>query len=545
MSDETIQRLQEALALKNKELELMMAIDRVRDTAPDSGAMLSGIANLLAEKLQAQVCLIFLADRETQEAELKAFTDRGPWFSDSVQAALFGLARRAVALAEIAAWQPGSIPQGGVAGALPEDLHLLAAPIVFGADEHLGAILLGRTGAAFTADEIALARTAEDQIDSAVIQGYTAEKLQQHQRELETIFRIDHIRDQGLSLNEMLNAVIQELTRSIQAELGFIMLYELSGKKLETRASTHASIAALPYFDEINRIVDESLQKAELVCRNNLGQALRSVMCLPLILNEQIIGVLGVVNRLGMPGFSAADRRLLLAMGSQLDTAIYERNEIRILRRVLGRSVDPRVMQRLLANPDMDFLKGELLELTVLYTDIRSSTALAESISPSLLVEFIKDYLSRMTDVILYYEGTIDKFVGDEVMALFGAPIMQEDHALRAVRVGLALQDEYEKVQRLWQGRGLPPTAIGVGVSTGEMIAGEMGGPQRTDYTVMGRAANLGSRICEVAPPGQVLISQRTYDLVEKQVEALPMPGQRLKGVPGQVTVYRVVRVIA
>jgi adenylate cyclase len=267
-------------------------------------------------------------------------------------------------------------------------------------------------------------------------------------------------------------------------------------------------------------------------------------MCLPLILNEHIIGVMGVVNRYGPHGFTAADRRLLQAIGSQIDTAIYERNEIRLLRRVLGRSIDPHVMERLLANPDLDFLRGEWLELTVLYADIRGSTHLAETTEPGLLVEFIKDYLSQMTDVVLKHEGTIDKFVGDEVMALFGAPIPQADHALRAVRVGLAMQGAYQAVKKHWQERGLAAPPIGVGVATGEMIAGEMGGPQRTDYTVIGRAANLGARICGIAQPDQVLISQRTYDLISDSVEVVPLPGQHFKGVAEDVTVYHVTRIL-
>jgi len=185
-----------------------------------------------------------------------------------------------------------------------------------------------------------------------------------------------------------------------------------------------------------------------------------------------------------------------------------------------------------------------LVELTVLYVDIRGSTALAESTQPGPLVEFIRDYLSHMTDVVLRHEGTIDKFVGDEVMALFGVPIPQDDHALRAIRVGLEMQVEYEKVQRAWKRRRLTPTSIGVGIATGEMIAGEMGSPQRSNYTVIGRPANLGSRICEVAQGGQVLISQRTYDLVHNQVEVLRVPGQHFKGVPDEVCVYQVVRVL-
>jgi adenylate cyclase len=134
----------------------------------------------------------------------------------------------------------------------------------------------------------------------------------------------------------------------------------------------------------------------------------------------------------------------------------------------------------------VDFLKGELLELTVLFADIRGSTHLAENTEPEILVEFIKDFLSHMTNVILRHEGTIDKFVGDEVMALFGAPVPQEDHALRAVRVGLDMQVEYQTVSRRWQERGLAAPPIGIGIATGEMTAGEMGSPQRTNYTSHG-----------------------------------------------------------
>jgi len=367
------------------------------------------------------------------------------------------------------------------------------------------------------------------------------DKLHQHAKELETIFRIDRIRDQGLGFDDMLNAVIRELSTTIEAEIGFIMLYDRTGKKLEMRASTHEDLlVTAPYHDVINQAVNESLERAELICRNNLGEALRSVMCLPLILNEQIIGVLGMANRYGPRGFSMADRRLLIAIGSQIDTAIYERREIRLLRQILGRSIDPHVMDRLLTSPDVDFLKGELLELTVLFADIRGSTQLAENTEPEVLVEFVKDYLTQMTTVILKHEGTIDKFVGDEVMALFGAPVPQEDHALRAVRVGLDMQAEYQTVRRRWQARGLAAPPIGIGIATGEMTAGEMGSPQRTNYTVIGRAVNLGSRICGVAGGGQVLISQRTYDLTKNAVEATPLPGQHFKGVAEDVTVYRV-----
>ncbi len=540
MDDQDQNTLREKLVMKQKEIDLLVAIDRLRDESPGPGAVLSGIARLLVETLSAQVCLIFLLDRETSNLELAAICERCDWYDDASQEVLGNVAQEALLSSATSVWPAGTMPLSG----LPAGVHNMAVPITFGEDQKLGVIVLARAGAPFGDTETELVSLAENQIDSAIIQGYTAGRLSQAQRELETIFRLDHIRDQGMPLNEMLNAVIHELTSAIEAEMGLIMLYDLAGKKLETRASTHTAITSLPFFDEINRTAEEALRTGQLAWRNAVSGDLRSLMCLPLILNEQIIGVIGVVNRFGPGGFTAADRRMLAAIGSQIDTAIYERNEIRQLRRVLERSVDPRVMERLLASLDTGFLKGELVELTVLYADIRGSTALAERTQPETLVEFIRDYLSQMTSVVLRHEGTIDKFVGDEVMALFGVPIPQPDHALRAIRAGLEMQAEYGRVQQAWRARGLAPTSIGVGIATGEMIAGEMGSAQRSSYTVIGRAANLGSRICEIAKPGQVLVSPRTYELVRERVEVTPVPGNQFKGVAGPVTVYQVIRVL-
>jgi adenylate cyclase len=197
-------------------------------------------------------------------------------------------------------------------------------------------------------------------------------------------------------------------------------------------------------------------------------------------------------------------------------------------------------MERLLENPDVDFLRGERAVLTVLYADLRGSTSLAERTDPELLVGFINDYLSRMTEVILSHQGTLDKFVGDEVMALFGAPVPQPDHALRSVRVALEMQERHQGVMEDWQRRGIEPAPVGVGIATGELIVGEIGSEQRSDYTVIGRVANLGARICGEAKAGQVLISQATYDLIRERVKANPVPGLRLKGVDQPVTAYHI-----
>ncbi|HDQ70784.1 MAG TPA: GAF domain-containing protein [Chloroflexi bacterium] len=429
---------------------------------------------------------------------------------------------------------------------LPADLQLAGIPIIMGAEQRLGAVLLARARRPFGADEVELLKVAESQIDSAVVQGYAYYDLQQRNKELETIYRVDRIRDQHMPFDEMLGRVLQTLRGVIESEMGFVMLYNQAQDKLKLQASTDDDLFQVAqHSDTVGRIAGEALRKADIVCHNDLGDVLRSVLCIPLILRDEIIGVLGVVNSYHPRGFRDADCRLLRAIGSQMDTAIFESLERRRLRQVLGRSVDPQVMERLLANPDVDFLKGERLTLTVLYADLRGSTSLSERIDePELLVDFVNDYLGRMTDVILSHEATLDKFVGDEVMALFGAPFPQPDHAFQAVVVGLEMQAVHQQVMADWRARGLEPAPVGVGIATGDMVAGEMGCAQRTDYTVIGRAANLGARICSAAQPGQVLISQETYDLIQDSVAVTPIRGLQFKGISGDVNVYQVMRIL-
>jgi class 3 adenylate cyclase len=545
MNEDQLAALRTELELKQKELDLVMAIDHIRDTNPEPVTMLSAIVNLLANRLEADLCLLSLLEPETGAATLKAVSERGHHFGQLGQIITRELAERAIALDQATVWAGHEVLSAQDRAHLPNNLQLAAVPIIMGDKQRLGALLLARSQAAFGPPDIQLLKTAEDHIDSAVIQCYAYYELQQHVKELETIYYIDHIRDQNLPFDDMLNVVIKELCSVIAAEIGFVMLYDQAGKQLEMRAATSEDLFKVSANYELaGRIANESLQQTVLVCHNDLGESLRSVMCLPLILNDQIIGVIGVANSHALHGFSADDRRMLIAIGSQMDTAIFESLEQRRLRQVLGRSVDPRVMQRLLASPDLDFLKGERSVLTMLYADIRGSTRLAEETDPELLVGFINHYLGRMTEIILAHEGTLDKFVGDEVVALFGAPFPQEDHALRAIRVGLAMQLAHREIIEIWQERGVEAAPIGIGIATGELIVGEMGSSQRSDYTAIGRAANLGARICSAAKGDQVLISQATFDLVKDKVEATPITGLQLKGVAGDVTAYEVSRTL-
>jgi adenylate cyclase len=533
------------LEQKQHEIDLVLALDDIRDSADDPAAMLASILNEVAERFHADLCLLTVVDRDTGDLELKAISDKGT-ASGLSEATIRALSEHAYRAERIAVWEPDAFRSALNLTDLPADLHVAAVPIVMGQQMRLGGVIVARRGSAFTEGELDLLRIAESQLDSAVIQGYAYHELQQRNKELEVIYQIDRIRDDRLPFDDMLNEALIKLRDVLDAEMGFIMLYDRAGKRLQMRAFTHEDLfRTSPYAEVVARVANESLEAARLIAHNDLESQINSVMCIPLILREEILGVFGVANRRSARDFDEEDKRLLNAIASQMDTAIFESLEQRRLRQVLGRSVDPRVMERLMDQADVGFLRGERTVLTVLYADMRGSTRLAEHTDPELLVGYINDYLGAMVNVILENEGTLDKFVGDEVMALFGAPFPQEDHALRAVRVGLAMQAAYQPVMRRWEAKGVRSCPIGIGIATGELIAGEMGSPQRSEYTVIGRAANLGSRICGVAEGGQVLISQTTYDLIRDQVEATPIEGLEMKGFTGPITVYHVTGVKA
>ncbi len=542
MITQTTGSLKKQLALREHELDLIFAIDYIRDTKPEPSEMMQALVNALAQHIDTSFCLICLVDRETGILTSEAVSDRNGQLGQLKSDVLRELDERTKGTLDVTLWNDDEVPAALRAQYPATMIHVAVIPI-FLKGERLGILLFSRSEKFFDQNDVELIKIAESQVDSAVIQCYEYHTLQQRNKELETIYRIDKIRDQHILFDDMLKAVLLELHQIIQAEAGFIMLYSQAEQRLELRASTDNYMYVLaPHHERLVQVADESLSQAKMIWYNDLGTDLQSIICIPLILDDAIIGVLGVVNRDDRRGFTSEDRRLLHAIACQIDTAIFESLEQRQLREVLGRSVDPRVMKRLLTTSNRNVLKNERAVITVLYVDIRGSTALAEQTEPDLLVGFINDYLGNMTDVIFSYEGMLDKFVGDEVMALFNTPFPQPDHALKAIQAALKMQQVHQTVMDTWAKRRIDPRPIGIGIATGELIVGEIGCKKRTDYTVIGRAANLGARLCSVAKGGEIMISQATYDLVTHAVKAEPITGIKMKGIPDDVVIYKVLR---
>jgi adenylate cyclase len=213
-----------------------------------------------------------------------------------------------------------------------------------------------------------------------------------------------------------------------------------------------------------------------------------------------------------------------------------EKKKLEAQRRLFERMVSPRVIEQL--DPDRIKLGGQRAEITILFADIRGFTSFSETVSPEQLVAVLNDYLALAAEEILKEEGTIDKFLGDAVMAWFNAPIVQADHTLRAVRAALRIQNRLTALHLR-----LPTSAhlsFGVGIHVGEAVLGMVGTERRLDFTAIGDSVNTAKRIQENSAAGQILISQTAMKCVSGQVQAVPVEPIQAKGKRDPIAVYQI-----
>jgi adenylate cyclase len=224
-----------------------------------------------------------------------------------------------------------------------------------------------------------------------------------------------------------------------------------------------------------------------------------------------------VTSALGLVGFCVAlyfvDRLYMFGSGNWIyvglvyfqNISIYfgmtlfryfsEEKEKKKIKNAFQHYLNPAVINELLEHPEQLQLGGQKKELTVFFSDVRGFTTISETLSPEALTALLNEYFTPMTKLILESSGLLDKYIGDAIMAVWGAPIPLDDHADRALSASLAMLDELAVLQQKWKRESLPPIDIGIGLNTGQMVVGNMGSDQRFDYTVLGDAVNLGARL--------------------------------------------------
>jgi class 3 adenylate cyclase len=212
----------------------------------------------------------------------------------------------------------------------------------------------------------------------------------------------------------------------------------------------------------------------------------------------------------------------------------------RFIENAFGRYVSDEVVAGLLENPENLTLGGEKRKITILMSDLRGFTSLTERLAPEQVLTIVNRYLGTMVDVILRYQGTINEFIGDAILVLFGAPLVREDDARRAVACAVAMQQAMAEVNAQNRREGLPEVEMGIGINTGEVVIGNIGSHRRMKYGVVGSPANLASRVESYTVGGQILISQTTRQEVGSILTIAQQMEVEAKGIGKPLVLYDV-----
>jgi adenylate cyclase len=226
------------------------------------------------------------------------------------------------------------------------------------------------------------------------------------------------------------------------------------------------------------------------------------------------------------------NERRRLAEKAERDAATRERFQ---------RLLSPDLAERVVSGALTVEKGGESVEATVMFADIRGFTAISENTEAAEVLRLLNEYYECIVDVVFKHEGTVDKFIGDAIMVIWGAPVRHHDDAYRAVKAALDVQNALVGFNHDRMDKGKPPIDVGIGITTGEVVAGYIGSSQTMSYSVIGDTVNTASRLCSAAKPGQIIISASTSNALPIQIEVAPLEPLKAKGKYHPIEVFEVV----
>jgi adenylate cyclase len=278
-----------------------------------------------------------------------------------------------------------------------------------------------------------------------------------------------------------------------------------------------------------------------------LHQRVQSALCAPLLSSQgPVLGLIYLDNLGATHSFSEEDLDFLTGFASMISVAIANSHLVEKARReavVLSnfqRYFAPDLASQIGGEEGAIQLGGTKRRVVVLFSDIRGFTAMSESMSPDGIASLLTDYFTEMVEIVFEHGGTLDKFMGDALMSLWGAPLARTDDADRAIRAAVAMQRALERLNDGWRQEGRPTIDVGIGINVGEVFAGNIGSERRLEYTVIGDAVNIAARFCAEAHPGEILISDALFRGVKSPPPVTALEPLPLKGKAHAVQVYRV-----
>jgi adenylate cyclase len=358
---------------------------------------------------------------------------------------------------------------------------------------------------------------------------------------------------------KLLDKILVSVFKFIRADRGVIFLRdeggELTPRASQRRDGTQAPISVSSTI--LNHVVkeraavlthDAAMDFAASKGKSMILNRISSAMVAPLLHNSEVLGVLWLDSET-LAQFQPKDLELVTAIANQAAMFIEinilgkkVENEI-VTRERFSRLLSPNIAERVISGQLEVKPGGQRVEqCTVFNSDIRGFTAMSENTRPEELVEMLNEYFELMVDTIFKYEGTLDKFMGDGIMALWGAPVAHPDDAVRSVHCALEMGEVLGQFNRRRMEKDQAPLAVGIGIHTGPLVAGYIGSSKALSYTVIGDVANTSARLCSVALAGQIVISEDTQDALAGRFELEELQPAKVKGKEKPLRIFNVVR---
>ena len=364
-------------------------------------------------------------------------------------------------------------------------------------------------------------------VTTGVVEEDTPVRRQQDKNEqkLALLLEVSKGLTSAVDVDALLEKIVGEVYKILDVDRVAILLaddkMELQPKIARDKRGTTAgkmvpqSIVRKVVEEKVAILSDNTLEDQRFGGQSIVMQRVRSAMCGPLIGSEErVLGVLYVDNLTTAHRFGEEDLEFLIAFAGIAGVAI-ENSQFadRIRRETLARSnferfFAPGLAARIASSPDAVKLGGEKRQVAVLFSDIRGFTALSETMTPEEIATLLSEYFTEMVECVFRNNGTLDKFIGDAVMAQWGAPIGEPDDADRAMRAALEMMTALEELNARWRREGRPQLSIGIGLNFGEAFAGNIGSERRLEFTVIGDTVNTASRLCSAADGGEILLSE-------------------------------------
>ncbi len=361
----------------------------------------------------------------------------------------------------------------------------------------------------------------------------------------------------SLEFDALLLRIVDTLIRLFGADRGVVLLRDDAGV-LRPRCSRTAggTSTEVPYSNTIvneamngrNSILsfDASVDVRFKAAESVLAQGIRSSMAAPMLRGDDTLGVIVLDSSMRVGVFTEKDLKILQTAANQAAIALHNSTLAQQLvaeaamRGRFERLVAPNLVERIVSGALSVERAGVNRDVSILFSDIRGFTSFSETRRPEEIVSLLNDYFKDMVDIVFRNEGTLDKFVGDEIMALFGAPVGHADDGRRAVQTAIEMQIGLIELNARWSARGVPPFQVGVGINTGEVTAGFIGSSKALSYTVIGDVVNTAARFCSNASAGEILVGASTYERVRAQFRFDELPPLLVKNKAEPVHVFRV-----